>query len=216
MQMPQYILFDYGETLACEPDVDWQRGAQAVLQLAVRNPRHVSAVEIGAYIQAYYQAVGPARTLGMECCTQQILRMALEFCDVELSVPLEKAERVYWEAGAPARPMPFAAEMLDILRARHPHRRNQQHFPPRPGAGRADGPAVPCAPVRFSARLERLRPAQTCPAAVCARVAPHRSACAGGVVLRRQCNGRYRRRAQRGPAPGLVPRRRGAGAQRCG
>lgn len=41
-QLPEMILFDYGQTLIDETDYDTIRGNHAVLQRAVSNPRQIT------------------------------------------------------------------------------------------------------------------------------------------------------------------------------
>ena len=117
MRNPKMILFDYGDTLGYEPDIDWRRGAKALLGLTKRNPQAVTAEQFCTFTQAYFDAVAQPRARGMECRTQQVLRMALEFWGLELSVSLEEADALNWEESAPCRPMPGAAALLAYLRA---------------------------------------------------------------------------------------------------
>lgn len=45
-QLPEMILFDYGQTLIDETDYDAIRGNHAVLQRAVSNPRQINASQL--------------------------------------------------------------------------------------------------------------------------------------------------------------------------
>ena len=45
-QLPEMILFDYGQTLIDETDYDTIRGNHAVLQRAVSNPRQINASQL--------------------------------------------------------------------------------------------------------------------------------------------------------------------------
>lgn len=45
-QLPEMILFDYGQTLIDETDYDTIRGNHAVLQRAVSNPRQINALQL--------------------------------------------------------------------------------------------------------------------------------------------------------------------------
>ena len=44
--VPEMVIFDYGQTLADEGDYDAVRGNRAVLSMAVKNPRGITAEQL--------------------------------------------------------------------------------------------------------------------------------------------------------------------------
>ena len=58
MQKPKMILFDYGQTLVDEGEFQGVRGAEAVLQYAVKNPRRRTAEEVQRAADQLNRALG--------------------------------------------------------------------------------------------------------------------------------------------------------------
>ena len=46
MTKPKMIIFDYGHTLMCEPRFDGLRGATAIMEYAIRNPRNYTPAQV--------------------------------------------------------------------------------------------------------------------------------------------------------------------------
>ena len=44
--VPEMVIFDYGQTLVDEGDYDAVRGNRAVLSMAVKNPRGITAEQL--------------------------------------------------------------------------------------------------------------------------------------------------------------------------
>ena len=50
MQKPKMILFDYGHTLALEPEQDYLRGHRRVIELAAENPLGITPEELEKWL----------------------------------------------------------------------------------------------------------------------------------------------------------------------
>ncbi len=118
MQTPAMILFDYGHTLAYEPDFDRRRGSEAVLAHAVSNPDGVAAEDIQTLAARLFARCRPAREAGLEIQSLPLDRFLYDYLRLSFALPPEELERIFWDAAAPGTAMPYANEMLAELNAR--------------------------------------------------------------------------------------------------
>ena len=117
LRAPKMILFDYGHTLLCEPGFDFSRGNRALYPYITKNSRQVTPEAFDGFSKEIFdQVVIPARAQGCEFHNTQYLRLVLEYLGIELSVSLEEAERIQWDAISQGAQMPHIEELLALLR----------------------------------------------------------------------------------------------------
>lgn len=119
---PRMVLFDYGQTLVDEIYFRKDLGMEAVLAHADANPMGCTAQSLGEYIDALEREMERFRTADGRIPLQEIHNLPFQryvFASQGLSFSLPEAEleRIYWDAAAPGRPTPGAAELLDFLAA---------------------------------------------------------------------------------------------------
>ena len=113
---PKMIIFDYGHTLAYEDEWDKTAGERAVLARAASNKHGVTPEQAGEFAERIYLETRAARAGAMEIHQFQLHRFVYEYLGVEVGLPPEETELIYWDAAAPAYAMPHIAETLSFLR----------------------------------------------------------------------------------------------------
>ncbi len=119
MNIPNMILFDYGQTLVSE-SFDGIRGTEAVLQYAVKNKYQKSAAEVQAEADAMNRELGrfdPKRRhlFQIEVPNSMFAGYLYESQGIELSIQAEEIDRVFWEAAAPGMATEGIEEFLKFL-----------------------------------------------------------------------------------------------------
>ena len=66
MKKPQMILFDYGDTLLCEPGFDFLRGEEALFEYIKSNKNGLTPKQVCDFSQALFKRIGVAREVGSE------------------------------------------------------------------------------------------------------------------------------------------------------
>ena len=119
MKKPEMVIFDYGHTLAYDPDWDPLRGEKALLKHAVRIPEGCTLAQIRQEIDRAYSIVEQIRkTAGCDIPCITANRLAYERLGIQFSLtPLEQ-EMTFWTAASPGRQMADADCMLDALKDR--------------------------------------------------------------------------------------------------
>jgi len=115
MKKPQMILFDYGQTLLYEPDIDFLRGEEAVFAHVVRNPHGVTPQEACAFGLELFERYNRCRRDGFELHEWQTLKGKYEALGIELDISLPEAEEILWTAASPGACMPCVHELLSCL-----------------------------------------------------------------------------------------------------
>lgn len=117
MNRPEWILFDYGQTLGDEAPFDGLAGTQALLAHA-DNPKHVTAKEVQIRATELNHAIGRFEP-GFTCeITQAAISRALyEPLDIHLNLSPLETEEIFWDHASPVTAAPGAAGMLAALRA---------------------------------------------------------------------------------------------------
>ncbi len=100
-RLPKMVLLDYGGTLLREPGWDMLRGEQAVFGHVISNPHHYTPEEVSSWERAYFQSLQPVRDLGAEPTEIQMLRLKYELHGIQLDIPYEEAEILFWDHTAP-------------------------------------------------------------------------------------------------------------------
>ena len=115
MYYPRMILFDYGHTLLAEPGFDPLKGNQALLQYTLVNKRGLTAEAVTDFSQKLFAEMSAIRKLGWEIHEHIFQRLLFDFLEIDLSISLQEAEKVFWDAAAPGARMPGTEEMLAQL-----------------------------------------------------------------------------------------------------
>ena len=115
--MPQMILFDYGDTLLCEPDWNPLRGQEALFQYIKTNKRNLSPREVCDYSLQLFEQIGLARSHGFEIHNHAFQKLLYESLEIELTISYPEAEKIFWDQTTPGAVMPQAATMLDTINA---------------------------------------------------------------------------------------------------
>lgn len=118
MRKPKMILFDYGHTLAHEPDTDFLRGEKAVFRHLTANPHGITAEEACQLGQDIYQRQLICRENGFEMHQYQQLLLKYHSLGLTFDLPMDEVEQLLWQETTPGAPMPGAADMLADLAQR--------------------------------------------------------------------------------------------------
>lgn len=118
MKKPAMILFDYGNTLAWEPDPDFLRGEEAAFRYVKDNPRKITPQEAASLGTELFLAARDCRHRGWELHEHQELRLKYDLLGLTFTLTMDELENVIWTTASPGEPMPGAPEMLTALRTR--------------------------------------------------------------------------------------------------
>lgn len=118
MKFPRMILFDYGDTLLYEPDIDLLRGEEALFQYVKSNKNGVSAAEACAFSLKLIADIRALRGSGLEIHEWQFLRLLYEHLEIELSISYPEAEKVFFDNSHTGAVMPGADILLDYINTR--------------------------------------------------------------------------------------------------
>lgn len=116
MKYPKMIIFDYGHTLLYEPDWNIDRGNEALLKYAVKNPNNCTVEDItkGAEI-IFGEHVAKVRKQGYDISGQIANRTLYDYLGIEFSLSSVEMENVFWDNASSGAIMPGADKMLDYL-----------------------------------------------------------------------------------------------------
>ena len=116
MKYPKMILFDYGNTLLCEPDWDSARGNAALLKYAAGNPNNctIADVQKGAE-QIFGRYIESVRKIGYDIGSQVGHRVLYESLGITFSLSPVEMETTFWDAACPGAAVPGAGAMLDYI-----------------------------------------------------------------------------------------------------
>jgi len=115
MKKPKMILFDYGHTLLCEPDPDFIRGEAALFEYVKSNKNNLTPKQVCDFSQELFERIGVARELGLELHEWQFQRFLYEYLEIELSISLPEAERIFWYHVSAGAIMPNADKMIKYI-----------------------------------------------------------------------------------------------------
>jgi putative hydrolase of the HAD superfamily len=118
MKTPKMILFDCGNTLLCEPGLDFLRGYEALMRYAVKNPQNLTPEQIKEFSTGLFQQKQTVRDLGFEIHGWQFNRFVYEYLGIEFSVSIPEAEKILWDNVSTGALMPNVENMLDYINAK--------------------------------------------------------------------------------------------------
>lgn len=115
MQKPKMILFDYGHTLALEPEQDYLRGHRRVIELAAENPLGITPEELHGYSQKLYSELfAQLRPLDLETDGLKLDACIYDTLRLKFDRPLEEIELERWRATEPIFPMEGVENFLEL------------------------------------------------------------------------------------------------------
>lgn len=114
------IIFDYGQTLADESPFDGIKGTEALLKYAVENKYNASAAEIQEEASRLNKELGrfdpkSRHLMQIEVPNFMFNAYLYESMGVKLSVSGDEADKIFWDAAAPAKPADGIEKLLDYL-----------------------------------------------------------------------------------------------------
>ena len=112
------IIFDYGHTLLFEPGFAPLRGEEALFEYVTKNRNNLTAKEVSDFAQALFAELGAARANGLEIHEMQFQRLLYEYLEIELSISLSEAERIFWNGASAGEIMPGADRMISYINSR--------------------------------------------------------------------------------------------------
>ena len=116
MRLPKMIIFDYGQTLAYEPQFDLMRGYKALMPHIVKNPDKVTAQELKLFGDEIFSRQRYVMSTGYEPHGHRGNRAIFDYFGLELDVDVAEAERIIWDNTSVGAIMPHADEMLTYLK----------------------------------------------------------------------------------------------------
>ena len=115
MKKPNMILFDYGDTLLCEPEFDAVRGMRALVPYITKNPEPCLPETLAAESLALFEEYAPVRRMGFELHEWPLNRLLFGSHGIVFSLDDAQIEQIFWENACPGAVMPYAAQLLDFL-----------------------------------------------------------------------------------------------------
>ncbi len=109
------ILFDYGHTLLYEPDFDSLRGEEALFKHVKSNKNNLLPSQVNDFAQELFAEIGTVREVNLEIHERQFQRFLYEYLEIELSISLSEAERVFWDNTSAGAIMPNADKIIDYI-----------------------------------------------------------------------------------------------------
>lgn len=121
MNMPKMVLFDYGNTIITEKVFGFDKGNQALLDIAVKNPRQITIRELQAKADEVITSL--SKRMGCdnrfyqpyELSWTSINRYIYEYFHIEFDKPYEELEWIYWNNATSARPSENIEDLLAYL-----------------------------------------------------------------------------------------------------
>ena len=121
MNKPKLILFDYGNTIITETIHGFDKGNEALLKLAVKNPLNITIKELQAKADEVIKGI--SKRMGCENRFYQpyelswasINRYIYEYFNIEFDKSYEELEWIYWNNATSAKPSENIVELLEYL-----------------------------------------------------------------------------------------------------
>lgn len=115
------ILFDYGQTLVNETKFDGVKGTAEVLKYAIVNKYNRSAQEIQAAADAINHEIGrfdplKRQQFQVEIPNYMFASYLYESQGIELSIPYNQIDKIFWDAASPGTATEGIIEFLDYLK----------------------------------------------------------------------------------------------------
>ena len=115
MQKPKMIIFDYGHTLLCEPDLDFVRGEEALFKYVTSNKNNLTPKQVCDFSTKLFEDIGITRDLDLELHQWQFQKFLYEYMQLEFSISIPEIEKIFWDNASPGALMPNVEEMLNYI-----------------------------------------------------------------------------------------------------
>jgi putative hydrolase of the HAD superfamily len=115
---PKMIIFDYGHTLLYEPGFNSLRGEEALFKYIKSNKNNLTPKQVNDFAQELFAKIGAVREIGLEMHERQFQRFLYEYLEIELSISLSEAEKIFWDNTSAGAIMPDADRMIDYINSR--------------------------------------------------------------------------------------------------
>lgn len=116
MKKPQMILFDYGNTLLYEKNMNFLRGYRAIFPYLSKNPRQVTPEEMEAMGEGLYRKCNASRKAGFEVHQWRNHKFLCEYLGIEFAISDAEVEKTLWDYTSEGAQMPYVTEMLRCLK----------------------------------------------------------------------------------------------------
>ncbi len=121
MKLPRMILFDYGQTLVAEQKFDGIKGAEAVLQYAVKNKYHLTAEQVRAKADEINREFGrfdpeKRHLFQIEIPNTMFTPYLYESLGIEIALSNAELDTIFWNAAAPGVPTEGIEDFLAYLK----------------------------------------------------------------------------------------------------
>ena len=121
MNKPKMVLFDYGNTIITETIHGFDKGNEALLKLAVKNPLNITIKELQA--KSDEVITGISKRMGCtnrfyqpyEISWTSINRYIYEYFNIEFDKSYEELEWIYWNNATSAKPSENIERLLEYL-----------------------------------------------------------------------------------------------------
>jgi putative hydrolase of the HAD superfamily len=115
MRKPKMIIFDYGHTLLHEPDFDFLRGEEALFKYVKSNKNGLTPKQVFNFSQELFAQIGVVRELGYELHQWQFQKFVYEYLEIELSISLPEAEKIFWDNTSGGALMPNVEKVISYI-----------------------------------------------------------------------------------------------------
>lgn len=118
------ILFDYGQTLINQAKFDGVKGTEAVLQHAVKNKYNKTAAQVQEAADEINRELGRFDPLNrhlfqVEVPNHMFTAYLYESQGIEIPLPSEEIDRIFWDAAAPGLPTEGIQDFLAFLKQKN-------------------------------------------------------------------------------------------------
>ena len=115
MKTPEMILFDYGNTLCCEPDFSTQRAVKELTKHVISNPEGHTPEEISRFSMDMFRRCNEFRRMGCEVHEFHEIRLLTEYLSLGFDMTIPELEELFWTTASPGGIMPRTDELLRFL-----------------------------------------------------------------------------------------------------
>ncbi|NMP37148.1 MAG: HAD family hydrolase [Clostridiales bacterium] len=116
MKLPEMIIFDYGDTLMREKNVDVQSAAQALYSHIRLNPDALDEEEVcSAFVELYLKAQSAVKGSGTDVHVADVARLAFAGTGIELDIGYDECELLVWNSAVKGEILPGAGAVLKLL-----------------------------------------------------------------------------------------------------
>ncbi len=121
MELPEMILFDYGQTLVNEQKFDGVKGTKAVLKYATKNKYNLTAEQVQKEAEAVNKELGrfdPARPDMPQAEVPNVMFTPYIYESQGIEIPLstEEIDKIFWDAASPGIPSEGIEDFLIFLK----------------------------------------------------------------------------------------------------